>query len=97
MCLTDVNKLESLLECPLSAEVQHCLSVVAECLTVILTDTATDRDSLVSTVSDEAATTVGKFMSEHGSWVVCQRQCITDHFNNYRCDIDHVEKNLKNC
>ena len=83
--LMDVNKLEMLLKCPMSADVQHSVSLLAKCLCYILTS----NDHCASTVvgsdgyeSSEVSRTVDMFMAAHSTWLTQQLQHITDYIDS---------------
>jgi len=83
--LMDVNALELLLKCPVSAEVQHRVSVLAKCLYCILTSTEQSTSAAASggsSESSEVVRTVSMFMTVHSSWLTQQLQHITHCFDN---------------
>ena len=46
MCLSDVNKLETMMSCSLSADVQHSILTVAECLYHLVTSSTPPRNAI---------------------------------------------------
>jgi len=83
--MTDVGKLEALLKCPMSADAQHRLSLLARCLYYILIDTEHGTSMVASIDTDEnreVARTVSAFMTAHGSWLTQQLRRINSHFDN---------------
>ena len=83
--MTDVGKLETLLKCPMSADAQHRVSLLARCLYYILINTEHGTSTAASIGTDEnseVARTVNAFMTAHGSWLTQQLQHIASHFDN---------------
>jgi len=83
----DVNKLEMLMKCPVSTDVEHRVSLLAKCLYDILTNADTECSSSTAASSgssdgSEVSRTVGMFMTAHGTWLMQQWQQITRHFDN---------------